>query len=183
VSTLDVVSLIILVFFVLLGLGFVLLLGYLPGSIAKRHHSPWAEAINVCGWAGILLPPLWFGALIWAFLRPRSGEGASVTISEAEAADLAVSVSDISARLAKVEQVAGNEKNLREEDGQASAALKDTQDALALALVKYNVGQTDLSPMLQIQYMVIGSQMASASVQYELIANRINLYLALGGAF
>jgi multidrug efflux system outer membrane protein len=82
-----------------------------------------------------------------------------------------------------VEVTLTNEKNLRDEETQAATALKDTQNALDLALVKYRIGQTDLSPVLQIEYMVIGTQMASASVQYDLIANRINLYLALGGSF
>ena len=82
-----------------------------------------------------------------------------------------------------VEVTLTNEKNLRDEETQAATALKDTQNALDLALVKYRIGQTDLSPVLQIEYMVIGTQMARASVQYDLIANRINLYLALGGSF
>jgi len=83
----------------------------------------------------------------------------------------------------EVEVALTNERNLRDENEQAAEAMKDSQEALNLALVKYNVGQTDLSPVLQIQYMTVGTQMASASVQYELIANRVSLYLALGGSF
>jgi outer membrane protein TolC len=62
-------------------------------------------------------------------------------------------------------------------------ALKGTEDALELAKVKYNVGQTDLSPVLQLEDVVSTVQMASIYVQQQLIANRINLYLALGGPF
>ncbi len=105
-NTLDVVSVIILVFFIVLFLGIAILLGYMPGHLAKRRHSPWAEAINVSGWIGLLFLPLWVVALIWSLVRPRSGEGAAVTISETEAADLAASLSAISARLASVEQSA-----------------------------------------------------------------------------
>jgi outer membrane protein TolC len=61
--------------------------------------------------------------------------------------------------------------------------LKSTEDALTLARVKYDIGQTDLSPVLQLENVVSATQMASTAVEHELIANRINLYLALGGAF
>ena len=47
-----------------------------------KRRSPWAEAINVAGWIGILLPPIWMLALIAAFIKPRSGEGAPIAISE-----------------------------------------------------------------------------------------------------
>lgn len=56
---------------------------------------------------------------------------------------------------------------MRDEEKQASDALKDTQSALDLALIKYQIGQTDLSPVLQIEYMVMATQMASASVRYD----------------
>jgi outer membrane protein TolC len=55
--------------------------------------------------------------------------------------------------------------------------------ASSLAKVKYNVGQTDLSPVLQLENVVSSTQMASTYLQQQLIANRINLYLALGGSF
>jgi len=103
-NALDILSLVALAFFLLMGLGTLLVLAYVPGYIARRRHSPWADAINVCGWVGILVPPIWMGALIWAFIRPRSGEGSAVTISESEAVDLAASISAISARLASLEQ-------------------------------------------------------------------------------
>jgi outer membrane protein TolC len=54
---------------------------------------------------------------------------------------------------------------------------------LSLAKVKYNVGQTDLSPVLQLENLLTATQMATTYVQQELIANRINLYLALGGSY
>jgi hypothetical protein len=37
--------------------------------------------------------------------------------------------------------------------------------------------------VLQLENLVSATQMAGTTVQQELIANRINLYLALGGAF
>ena len=47
-------------------------LGMLPGRIARARKHPQAEAINVCGWWGVLtmglLVPL---AFIWAYYDPR----------------------------------------------------------------------------------------------------------------
>jgi len=46
-------------------------LGMLPGRIARARNHPQADAINVCGWWGVLtmgiLLPL---AFIWAYTRP-----------------------------------------------------------------------------------------------------------------
>ena len=44
-------------------------LGSLPGEIARSHNHPQAEAINICGWMGILTLVLWPLALIWAYLK------------------------------------------------------------------------------------------------------------------
>jgi len=48
------------------------LLGIMPGRIARERNHPQADAINVCGWIGVLtmglLLPL---AYIWAYSNPR----------------------------------------------------------------------------------------------------------------
>jgi len=82
-----------------------------------------------------------------------------------------------------VEVTLTNERYLKDEQKAATDALKSTEDALSLAKVKYNIGQTDLSPVLQLENIVSSMQMANTFVQQQLIANRINIYLALGGAF
>ena len=106
-SFLDVFSLLILLFLILLGVGLVLLLAYTPGAIASKRHSPWAEAINLAGWVGILVFPIWILALSAAFIRPRTGEGAAIAISEAETAELAVTIAAISERLNQLENGMG----------------------------------------------------------------------------
>lgn len=100
---LDVFSLFVLLVIILLVIGLLLLLAWLPGDIARKRHSPWAESINVAGWIGILLFPIWMLALIAAFVRPAKGEGAAIAISEKEAADLAADLHSISARIATLE--------------------------------------------------------------------------------
>lgn len=52
---------------------FIKILGALPGKIARSRAHPQAEAINVCGWLGILTLGLaWPVALIWAYTRSPS---------------------------------------------------------------------------------------------------------------
>lgn len=103
-SFLDVFSLFVLLVIIALVVAILLLLAWLPGSIARKRHSPWAEAINVGGWVGILIPPIWVLVLIAAFVRPRSGEGAAIAISEAETAKLADTIAVISSRIANLEE-------------------------------------------------------------------------------
>jgi hypothetical protein len=100
---LDVISLAILFLIILMGVGIVLVLGWLPGSVSQKRHSPWAEAINVAGWLGLLFPPIWMGALICAFIRPRTGEGASIALTESETRELAESVAAVARRMAELE--------------------------------------------------------------------------------
>jgi hypothetical protein len=45
-------------------------LGGLPGTIARARSHPQAEAINVCGWMGVITIVLWPIAMVWAYLRP-----------------------------------------------------------------------------------------------------------------
>jgi predicted membrane protein len=76
-----------------------LVVAAIPGVLAKKRHSPWAEAINVAGWIGVLLPPIWMLALIAAFVRPQTGEGAQIAISQDETTELATAIANISERV------------------------------------------------------------------------------------
>ncbi|WP_280824238.1 DUF3302 domain-containing protein [Pseudaminobacter soli (ex Li et al. 2025)] len=49
-------------------------LGKFPGETARARGHPQASAISVCGWLGLLFPPLWPIALICAYLNPRGQE-------------------------------------------------------------------------------------------------------------
>ena len=50
----------------IVGIAVVIFLGGWPGRIAKRRGHANREAINICGWIGILLWPCWIVAIIWA---------------------------------------------------------------------------------------------------------------------
>ncbi len=70
-SALDIFALIVLLVLLGLVIGVWVFLGMLPGKIAHSRNHPQAEAINVCGWWGVLtlgiLLPL---AFIWAHTNP-----------------------------------------------------------------------------------------------------------------
>lgn len=63
---LDMLALLILVVLVVVGVVIAAMLGALPGKIARKRGHPQADAINVCGWLGLVtLGLLWPLALIW----------------------------------------------------------------------------------------------------------------------
>ena len=71
-SFLDLFALLILLVLLATAVALWVILGMLPGKIARQRQHPQADAINVCGWfgvitLGILLP----FAYIWAYTNPR----------------------------------------------------------------------------------------------------------------
>jgi len=70
-SLLDIFSLIVLLVLVLAAVAVWAFLGMMPGKIAKKRNHPQAEAVNMCGWWGVitlgLLLPI---AFIWAYYIP-----------------------------------------------------------------------------------------------------------------
>jgi len=68
---LDIFALIILIVLVTVVVGIWVILGMMPGKIAAKRNHPQAEAINICGWFGVItmgiLLPL---AFIWAYTNP-----------------------------------------------------------------------------------------------------------------
>ena len=57
------------------------------------------------------------------------------------------------------------------------------QRALELERVRYNVGSSDMRPVLQQQMQTYVARTALLRVQSERRVQRVNLYLALGGDF
>jgi len=68
---LDIFALIILFVLAAVVIAAFVVLGMLPGKIAHSRNHPQAEAINMCGWWGVItmgiLMPL---AFIWAYTKP-----------------------------------------------------------------------------------------------------------------
>ena len=83
------------------------ILGALPGNIARSRGHPQADAINVCGWLGILtLGLLWPVALIWAYTRLPGAPGTpdQDTDSMQSVKALKQTIADLSQRLETLEQ-------------------------------------------------------------------------------
>ena len=97
----------IVMFVLLVAVGILIkILGALPGKIARSRTHPQADAINVCGWLGILtLGVIWPVALIWAYTRSAS---AGSTTREAESTQsveaLKQTIAELSQRLTAAEQ-------------------------------------------------------------------------------
>ena len=86
---------------VLIGL-IVYKLGGLPGDIARARNHPQAEAINICGWMGIITLVLWPIAMVWAHLNP-AGSAAEGSLSGESAQALIGKLRKASQRLATIE--------------------------------------------------------------------------------
>jgi hypothetical protein len=73
-TVLDIFALFILIVLLVCAVAALVLLAMAPGWIAKQRKHPQAEAINVCGWWGLLtlgiLLPI---AYIWAYTKPTGG--------------------------------------------------------------------------------------------------------------
>lgn len=68
---LDIFALIVLLVLIAAAVAIWVILGMMPGKIARKRNHPQADAISVCGWWGVitlgLLCPL---AYIWAYTKP-----------------------------------------------------------------------------------------------------------------
>ena len=91
-----------------------------------------------------------------------------------------------SAVLKAFEEVEGaltNEELLARRETYLGSAVDNNLEAYDLAKVQYNVGQTDLLSVLQMQSRWVGARIGLINVMNQRLAERINLHLALGGSF
>ena len=80
---LDVFALVVLIVLVALCIGLVIMLGPLPGKIAKKRNHVQADAILVMGWIGLVtLGVPWLIALIWAYTKPFQSGSADSQLAE-----------------------------------------------------------------------------------------------------
>ena len=79
----------------------------MPGKFARQRGHPQAEAINVCGWIGILtLGVFWPFALVWAFTSPLAARAAAEGTGDAPSlatAELVRALERVGDRLDKLE--------------------------------------------------------------------------------
>ncbi len=82
---LDIFALIVMGVLLAVVIWLVVLLGSMPGKIAKDRGHPQADAVNVLGWIGVITLGLaWPLALVWAYIR--SAESSTEALREQVAA-------------------------------------------------------------------------------------------------
>ena len=68
---LDIFALIVIAILLAFVIWLVVLLGSMPGNIAKKRNHPQADAIQVLGWIGVItLGVSWFIGFVWAYTKP-----------------------------------------------------------------------------------------------------------------
>ena len=126
------------------------------------------------GFGGNLFAPLFQGGALRAQVEVRNAEQKLAMADYASAGQKA---------FADVENALGAEIALRERAAIVEAMVRDNERALELALVQYRIGSTDQRAVEQRQLALYGARTTRLRVQSEQLAQRVNLHLALGGAF
>ncbi|MEH6587398.1 MAG: DUF3302 domain-containing protein [Halioglobus sp.] len=68
---LEIFALIVLMVLVAVSIWLIVLIGNIPGNMARAADHPQAEAISILAWVGLLTLGLgWFIALVWAKTKP-----------------------------------------------------------------------------------------------------------------
>lgn len=83
----------------------------------------------------------------------------------------------------EVEQGLSNESLLREQQTYLSQVVDDSQEALRVANVQFDVGKVDLLSVIQQQGQLIGAKVNLINIKDNRLQQRIDLHLALGGGF
>lgn len=82
---LDIFALVVMLVILAAVIWLVVLLGPLPGRIARDRGHPQADAIHVLGWIGLItLGAAWLAALVWAYTRPFGDAALRARIGELE---------------------------------------------------------------------------------------------------
>lgn len=129
-------------------------------------------------------PGYGFGATLFAPLYQGGALQAQVEIRNAEQKQAMAEYARIAQRsFGEVENALGADIALRERDALLARNIADNQRALELAQTQFRIGKVDLRAVEQRQLALYGARSAHLRVQTERLAQRANLYLALGGDF
>lgn len=123
---------------------------------------------------GNLLAPIYQGGALRAQVEIRSAEQKQAVADYARTGQRA---------FGEVENALAADIALRERDDILAATIRDSERALELAQIQYRVGVIDLRGVEQNQLSLYVARMSRLRVQTERLAQRVNLYLALGGGF
>jgi NodT family efflux transporter outer membrane factor (OMF) lipoprotein len=129
--------------------------------------------------------PIWsFGANLIAPIYQGGSLQAQVEIRSAEQKQAVAEYARTGQRaFGEVENALAAESALRDRQAILEATVRDSARALELTQIQYRVGSVDLRAVEQSQLAFYSVRIALLRVQTERLAQRINLYLALGGGF
>jgi outer membrane protein TolC len=126
------------------------------------------------GVGGTLLAPLYQGGALRAQVEIRSAEQKQAVAEFARTGQRA---------FGEVENALAAENALREREAILEATIRDSARSLELVRIQYRVGSVDLRAVEQSQLALYSARISLLRVQTERLAQRVNLYLALGGGF
>jgi len=121
-----------------------------------------------------LVMPLYAGGALQAQVELRTAEQ-----KEAVARYASVGLK----AFGEVEGALASERAALERQSILASQVAEGERALELENIRYRVGKTDLRSVAQQQLAVYGARSSLLRVQAERVAQRVNLYLALGGGF
>lgn len=129
--------------------------------------------------------PIWsLGANLIAPLYQGGALRAQVEIRTAEQKQAVAEYARIGQRaFAEVESALSAETALRDRQDILEASVRDSARALEIAQIQFRVGSVDLRAVEQAQLALYSARLGLLRVQTERLAQRVNLYLALGGSF
>ena len=97
---LDIFALVVMLLLLGVVIWLVVLLGNMPGEIARKRNHPQAQAITALGWIGVITMGIgWFIAIVWAYYKPESPDAADF--------DLQQRVKDLETQLQQVQAGGG----------------------------------------------------------------------------
>ena len=72
---LDIFALVVIALLLGVVIWLIVLLGNLPGEIARKRNHPQAQAITALGWIGLITMGIgWFVAIVWAYYKPDAAD-------------------------------------------------------------------------------------------------------------
>ena len=131
--------------------------------------NPWLGHTSI----GMKIPIYEGGALV-----------AQIDIADAqEQAAIAAYGSTVLKAFKEVETDLGNEYYLSSSLVYVDKAVASLGEAVQLANIRYQAGAADMQSTLQLQSRELATKADALDLRYSLLANRVNLYLALGSSF
>lgn len=129
-------------------------------------------------------PGYGFGATLFAPLYQGGALQAQVEVRDAEQKQAMADYARTAQRsFGEVENALGADIALRDRDALLARTIADNERALELAQIQFRVGKVDLRVVEQRQLALYSARTAHLRLQTERLAQRANLYLALGGSF